>query len=254
VNTIALPPYFWAIASHWHRRKNPYRNRVEVGGFLVANPATPNRVAFATGPGRDAEHEYASVGLCRYDVEPAVEAAGYRVIGDWHTHPVNLRPSDTDHQTWLGNLRNSTLDRWVSIILTRDEKGWSDMGAWSTYWRDGAYRVAPAEVTPGLAAARGAGDMSWIVKQTSLLDQASWIQDPDRLHQDLAVLDLNADLVHRMKMQETNERLKRLGMREMKLGPLPRREPVVPGEAIYGGALIRRQGIGRVLSVGGVPL
>ena len=107
------------------------------------------------------------------------------------------------------------------------------MAAWSTYWKDGAYRLGKTQVTPGLTAARKlARDMSWIVKQTSLVDQASWIKDPYRLHQDLAVLDLNADLLHRMKLQETNERLKRLGMREITLGSLPRREPVVPGEVI----------------------
>ena len=39
--TLRLPPHFLTTASYWHQLKNPFRNRVEVGGYLVANPATP---------------------------------------------------------------------------------------------------------------------------------------------------------------------------------------------------------------------
>jgi proteasome lid subunit RPN8/RPN11 len=247
---IQLPPHFLTVASHWHQERNRYRNRVEVGGFLVANPVTPDTVAFATGPGKGAEHEYASVGLCRQDVEPAVEAAGYRVVGDWHSHPKNLRPSQTDVNTWAQQLKESTLERWHSVILLRGEQGWQDMVGWSTSWMDGAYRARKVEATPGLSAARElAKDLSWMVNRSSLLDQASWIKEPYRLHQDLCILDMNVDLLRRVKQQETNEKLKRLGMREMKLSPLPRREPVVPGvEVIYGGGMIRRP-CGTVLGV-----
>ena len=255
MNTIKLPPHFWTVASHWHQQRNPYRNRVEVGGFLVANPATPDTVAFATGPGRGATHAYAEVGLCRHDIEPAVEAAGYRVVGDWHVHPENLRPSETDKQAWLANLKNSTLKKWRSIIMVRDEKRWSGMAAWSAYWRDGAYRLGEAHVTPGLTDSRElARDLSSMVKRSSLLDQEAWIKDPYRLHQDLTVLDMNVDLLHRMKMRETNERLKRLGFSELRELPLPRREVEVPGEFIYGnGETIRRYFDNAVISVGGVP-
>ena len=241
MNTLTLPAHFLTVASHWHQQRNPYRNRVEVGGYLVANPATPDTVAFATGPGKDATHAYAEVGLCRYDIEPAVEAAGYKVIGDWHTHPVGLRPSDTDKQTWLGTLKDSTLERWYSVILVRDEKRWSEMAAWSTYWRDGGYRLATANFTPGLTDARvEASDLSWMVNRSSLLDQAAWIKEPYRLHQDLCLLDMHVDLFRRTKVLDTNKRLKRLGFRELTLSPLPAREVVYPGEVIDGGQVIRR--------------
>lgn len=240
--TITLKPHFLTVASYWHELQNPYRNRVEVGGFLVANPATPDTIAFATGPGKGATHAYAEIGMFRHEVQPAVEAAGYSVVGDWHSHPLDIRPSDTDKQTWLSNLKNSTLEKWHSIILVRGDNQWRDMGAWSTYWRDGHYRLGEVDVTPGLSAARELErDQSWMVKQSSLVDQAAWIKDPHRLHLDLAVLDSNADLLRRMRMKETNERLKRLGFKEISLSPLPRREVEVPGEVIYGdGSVIRR--------------
>ena len=115
------------------------------------------------------------------------------------------------------------------------------MSAWSTYWRDGGYRLAPADVTPGLTAARElARHLSWIVNKSSLLDQAAWIKDPYRLHQDLAVLDADVDLLHRVKLKDTNERLKRLGFKELTPLRLPRREVEVPGETITGGQTIRR--------------
>jgi hypothetical protein len=79
-----------------------------------------------------------------------------------------------------------------------------------------------------------------MVNRSSLLDQASWIKEPYRLHQDLTLLDMDVDLRRRMKQQETNERLKRLGMREMKLSPLPVRKVVHPGEVIHGSQVIRR--------------
>ena len=47
--------------------------------------------------------------------------------------------------------------------------------------------------------------------------------------------------MHRMKMKKTNEKLKRLGMKEIPLMPLPRREVEVPGTTvIIGGPTIRR--------------
>ena len=47
--------------------------------------------------------------------------------------------------------------------------------------------------------------------------------------------------MHRMKMKTTNEKLKRLGMKEIPLMPLPRREVEVPGTTvIIGGPTIRR--------------
>ena len=67
------------------------------------------------------------------------------------------------------------------------------------------------------------------------------MNEPHRLHTDLCVLDSNVDLLRRTKMQETNERLKRLGMRELKPLSLPVREVVHPGEVFYGnGQPVRR--------------
>ena len=84
----------------------------------------------------------------RHDVQAAVEAAGYQIIGDWHTHPKGLRPSDTDKQTWLSNLKDSTLTKWHALILVRDDKRWTDMSAWSVYQRDGNYWIGKPDVTP----------------------------------------------------------------------------------------------------------
>lgn len=234
--TIKLAPHFWTVASYWHEQRNRFRNRVEVGGFLVANPATPNQIAFATGPGAGAKHEYAALELCRHDVEPAVEAAGYRIVGDWHTHPKGLRPSQADVNTWAHELKQSTLERWHSVILVRGEQDWADMSGWSTLWKDGGYRAQRADITPGLSDSRALSrDLAWTVGRSSLLDQAAWIKDPYRLHEDLTLLDMNVDLFRRTKMQETNARLKRLGMREVTLAPLPRREVAAPGETVIWG-------------------
>ena len=71
--------------------------------------------------------------------------------------------------------------------------------------------------------------------ESSLVDQAAWIKDPYRLHQDLTILDSNVDLLNRMRMEKTNERLKQLGMRELTLLPLPRREVVALGETVIWG-------------------
>lgn len=238
---IQLAPWFWSLVNHWNDQRNFYRQRVETGGFLAARPDTPDVVAFATGPGRDATHAKAEMEMCRYDVEPAVEEAGYKVIGDWHTHPVGVRPSDTDQETWEWQLKNSTLRNWHSIILARDENEWSQMSAWSTSWRDGAYRTDAAEVTPGLSTSSElVRDFSWFVKRTSLVDQDVWLKDPPRLHLDLAVLEQNEDLRQRVKLEETNARLRRLGMPEMKPLPLPRREAVDPREIPCDGQMIRR--------------
>ena len=104
---------------------------------------------------------------------------------------------------------------------------------------------------PGLSSAGElAREFAWMVGRSSLIDQAAWIEDPSRLHMDLTVLDQHEDVVRRMRMRATNERLKRLGMKELSLPPLPRREVEVPGEQVfYGGPVIRRPGIGRVLGV-----
>ena len=186
---LRLPAHFLTTASYWNERKNPYRSRVETGGYLVADPNTPDKVRFATGPGKDSQHEYAELVLSREDVEAAVEAAGYMIVGDWHTHPAgsDVDPSPPDRESWVGELKRSpTLEGWAGVILLRDDQRWVGGSGWDTRWRNGAYRTDPATITPDLTTARDlARDLAWTVNRSSLVDQDTWIADPSRLHLDL---------------------------------------------------------------------
>ena len=65
--------------------------------------------------------------------------------------------------TWAQELKESTLERWHSVILVRGEQGLKEMVGWSTSWKDGAYRAQKVEVTPRLSDARELSrDLAWI--------------------------------------------------------------------------------------------
>ena len=53
---LTLPACFLPIASHYFERKNPYRAKVETGGYLLASPDAPDVIRVATGPGDDGAH------------------------------------------------------------------------------------------------------------------------------------------------------------------------------------------------------
>lgn len=132
--TLALPAHFLtAVSLH-------DRGRLETGGWLLSHQASPDHVVAATGPGYESDHMPTSVALERKGVDGAVEAAGYVLVGDWHTHvgAVSAEPSPDDRSAWRHELRKSPgLDAWYGIVVRRTGGRSESIAAWTTR-RDGA--------------------------------------------------------------------------------------------------------------------
>jgi hypothetical protein len=79
-------------------------------------------------------------------------SAGWRIIGDWHTHPSwgGTEPSTRDTETWCDAARGLK-QHYVGLLLTADpDVGW-DRPQWSAhiaYHGDGSCRPVPVVFEP----------------------------------------------------------------------------------------------------------
>ena len=162
------------------------------------------------------------------------------------SHPVNARPSETDKQTWLSQLKKSTLEKWHSIIPRPQRQpvarhGWPGRHTHGTATTGSAETVA----TPGLTAATSelARDLASIAESgLPSSSRKAWIRDPSRL----TPRPRRPRQRRRREAPDEDARNERTAqaarpLRISPLLPLPRREAVVPGgEFIHGGQTMRR--------------
>lgn len=253
--TFTLPPHFLtAVGLH-------DRGWFETGGFLLARRESPSRVVVATGPGYESERARASIALARKGVDEAAAAAGFVLTGCWHSHPPGVHGTEAspeDRAAWRGELAKSPgLDAWYGVIVLRAGGRTEAVDAWATR-RSGA--CEPVPLPPITEQARTlARSLSFSMARGPLAEPPSkW--EPAALQRELARLDLELDLEERVRLNDLNARLKRLGIRG-NLTPL-RAEPAhrssaavatsdrpAAGEIIYGGGTIRRPGIGHVTGI-----
>jgi hypothetical protein len=117
----------------------PYGRR-EVGGFLLASRAEPNRIQLAT----DSSTANTSTSM---ELLPRGDVAAGRMIvaGEYHCHPpgTHLVPSEGDLKGFRGELVRSGADRWLALILMPAEfGGWEIAGYVATRWPRERHRVA----------------------------------------------------------------------------------------------------------------
>ncbi len=130
-------------------------HRVETGGYLFGH-CRPRysyaSICLASGPGPDSRHgphrvHMNHVGVIEAAFPDWLERSELRISGDWHSHPGGSpHPSEPDQRGWADLLRETGWPRYVGVIATRGELGWSwtQFHAWHVY-RDGSRGVVVIE-------------------------------------------------------------------------------------------------------------
>ena len=222
MSTLSLPPSFLAsVGLH-------DTGYAETGGWLLARREAPDKVVWASGPGPDATRTRDSIAVARIGVDEAAEAAGFAIVGCWHSHPPNphgTEPSPEDREAWRAELRRSPrdLDKWHSVIVLRNKGRSEALAAWITR-RDGSCTPVPLPPIDDRAR-RLAQSLAFGLRRGALVGPpAEW--DPVLIRRELARLEVELEAEELVRRRDLNARLERLGMKPLQpVSKLPASKP-----------------------------
>lgn len=108
--------------------------RLEVGGYLLGDPARPEWIRGATHS--SSEH---TPSTCRLRDPSEVDACVLTIVGDWHSHTGGggLKPSNVDLDGLFTAMLRSPRATWYSLIVSAGEFGGWDRRAYVTRPRAG---------------------------------------------------------------------------------------------------------------------
>jgi len=236
---VRLPASVLVVASRAYYDRNRYRKLVETGGYLIADVASPGRIAAATGPGSRSEHGPDSVAIDRAEFQDTVAREGYTLCGDWHVHfrfRGGTDPSPDDRAAWRYELDHTDAPEWVGLIALRSEHAWEEVAGYVTT-RDGCER---AKVLSTLDDRDRQLLAPQVARSALLAPPATW--QAGKLRQDIGALDDDAAGLKRLRARELERNLAERGF-HADLRPLEPRNRTEEEPAAL------RRDFGRVLGI-----